>query len=68
MCSTPSTPSVSKANTEVVATPTQADASVTKAGESARKNAGATARQSIKTTPTGLNSLVQTEKKQLLGQ
>lgn len=68
MCSTPSTPSVSQANTEVVATPTQADASVTKAGESARKNAGATAKQSIKTSPTGLNSLVQTEKKQLLGQ
>jgi hypothetical protein len=68
MCSTPSTPSVSQANTEVIATPTQADASVTKAGETARKNAGATARQSIKTTPTGLNSLVQTEKKQLLGQ
>ncbi len=68
MCSTPSTPAVAKQNTEVIATPTQADASVTKAGQSARKNAGATAKQSIKTSPNGLNSVVETEKKQLLGQ
>ena len=67
MCSTPSTPKVENKNTEVIATPTIADAEVTKAGQSARKNAGATARQSIKTTPNGLNSVVQTEKKQLLG-
>lgn len=68
MCSTPSVPSVQKADTEVIATPTQADASVTKAGQSVRKNVGATARQNIKTSPNGLNSTVETEKKQLLGQ
>lgn len=69
MCS----PSIPKTTTNTVkqpeiATPTIADATVTKASEATRKNAKKNANQDIKTTARGLGDEAPTKKKSLLGE
>lgn len=67
MCSTPKMPSV-KNNTPVIATPTLADASVTKASANARNNTSSLAKRTIKTSTRGLLDDATTQKKGLLGE
>ena len=54
MCSTPSAPVYTPAQTEPIATPTYADASVQKAGEITRRQAMANADKNIRTSALGL--------------
>ncbi len=67
MCSTPklSTPST---NVETIATPTQADANVTKAGSTQRAKAAANSGRDIRTSSKGINEEAKTSKKKLLGE
>ncbi len=67
MCSTPSMPSVQKPKQEPIASPTYADAKVTKAGASARDKAKALAGRDIKTSARGLSGESEKEKTKLLG-
>ena len=66
MCSTPSIPSSTK--TETIATPTAADASVTKAGAEKRKQIAQNAGRDIKTSVRGETEKANTQKKKLLGE
>ena len=69
MCSTPKTPKVEETPVETVATPTAADASVTKASAATRNNAAGTAtNRNIKTSARGLLDEPTTKKKGLLGE
>lgn len=69
MCSTPSTPSYTPpAQTETVAAPSYADASVTKSSTATRNKTAALAGRDIKTTARGLGDEATTEKKELLGE
>ncbi len=67
MCSTPKMPAVSS-NTEVVATPTAADASVTKAKTAQRNKTAANAGRDIRTSARGISEEATTKKKKLLGE
>lgn len=69
MCSTPSAPSYTpqSTQTENVAAPTYADASVTKSSTATRNKTAALAGRDIKTTARGLGDEAATEKKELLG-
>lgn len=67
MCSTPSMPAV-KQNTETIATPTMADASVTKSATAQRNKTAANAGRDIRTAARGLSTEAQTAKKKLLGE
>jgi hypothetical protein len=67
MCSTPKMPAVS-GNTEVVATPTAADASVTKAKTAQRNKTAANAGRDIRTSARGISEDATTNKKKLLGE
>ena len=67
MCSTPSMPKVDT-DPKPVATPTIADASVTKAATNIRNKVASLANRNINTTPRGLLEDVPTEKKGLLGE
>lgn len=67
MCSTPKMP-VAETKTETVATPTLADASVSKASTNSRNKAASTANRNIKTSARGLLDDADTQKKGLLGE
>ena len=67
MCSTPKMPAV-PGNTEVVATPTAADASVTKAKTAQRNKTAANAGRDIRTSARGISEDATTNKKKLLGE
>lgn len=67
MCSTPKMPAVS-GNTEVVATPTAADASVTKAKTAQRNKTAANSGRDIRTSARGISEEATTNKKKLLGE
>lgn len=67
MCSTPKTPSLPAEETKTVATPTLADASVTKASTNTRNKTASMASRNIKTTARGLTDDATTQKKGLLG-
>lgn len=71
MCSTPSIPNASNNQSqkqETIATPTYADASVTKAGAKTRQKTVGLAGRDIKTSPRGLGDDAVTTKKDVLGQ
>lgn len=67
MCSTPKMPDVQSV-TEAVATPTLADADVTKAKTAQRNKTAALASRDIKTSARGLSDEASTKKKKLLGE
>lgn len=67
MCSTPS-PKVETIEPKQVATPTLADASVSKASASTRNKTASLAARNIKTSARGLNDDAITQKKGLLGE
>lgn len=67
MCS-PSIPKTTVKKQPEIATPTMADAEVTKASDNVRKNAKKGANQDIKTTARGLGDEAVTKKKSLLGE
>lgn len=67
MCSTPKMPSVAT-TTEAVATPTAADANVTKAKTAQRNKTAANAGRDIRTSARGLTEEATTTKKKLLGE
>ena len=67
MCSTPKMPETSN-NTEVIATPTAADASVTKAKTAQRNKTAANAGRDIRTSARGISEDATTNKKKLLGE
>lgn len=67
MCSIPKIPSVAS-NTEVIATPTAADASVTKAKANQRNKTAANNGRDIKTSSRGVTEEATTNKKKLLGE
>ena len=68
MCTTPSYPEPQSNNQEKVASPTYADAQVSKASANTRNKASALAGRDIKTTQRGLNDEARTNKKSLLGE
>ena len=68
MCSTPKTPKVEDTPVETLATPTAADASVSKASNATRNNAAGSADRNIKTSARGLLDEPTTKKKGLLGE
>lgn len=69
MCSTPKISSASKDTTEqAVATPTLADASVSKASTNTRNKTASLASRNIKTSARGLTDDATTQKKGLLGE
>lgn len=68
MCSTPKMPEVKETETQAVATPTLADASVSKASTNTRNKTASLASRNIKTTARGLTDEVVTQKKGLLGE
>lgn len=67
MCSTPK-PTVDNKPVETIATPTAADASVTKASANTRNKSASLASRNIKTSARGLTDEVTTTKKGLLGE
>lgn len=67
MCSTPKMPAT-PAVTETVATPTAADASVTKAKTAQRNKTAANSGRDIRTTARGVTEEATTKKKKLLGE
>ena len=67
MCSTPKVQSTPAETTQTVATPTLADASVTKASTNTRNKAASFASRNIKTSARGLVDDANTQKKGLLG-
>lgn len=68
MCSSPKIPEVKQEETQPVATPTLADASVSKASTNTRNKTASLASRNIKTTARGLTDEVTTQKKGLLGE
>jgi hypothetical protein len=68
MCSTPKMPAADTSTPEQVATPTMADASVSKASTNTRNKTASTAARNIKTTSRGLLDDATTQKKGLLGE
>lgn len=68
MCSTPKMPAAASASTETIATPTAADASVTKAKTAQRNKTAANSGRDIRTTSRGLSEEATTTKKKLLGE
>nr|DAJ76582.1 MAG TPA: hypothetical protein [Caudoviricetes sp.] len=68
MCSTPSAPKVETTEPKQVATPTLADASVSKASTNTRNKTASLASRNIKTTARGLTDDATTQKKGLLGE
>lgn len=68
MCSTPSMPSVDTKAPETIATPTYADASVTKASAKTKNKAASLANRNIKTSARGLLDDATTQRKGLLGE
>lgn len=68
MCSTPKPPSVSNDAPQQVATPTLADASVSKASTNTRNKTASLASRNIKTSARGLTDEATTAKKGLLGE
>lgn len=68
MCSSPKIPAATETKTETVATPTLADASVSKASTNTRNKAASTAGRNIKTSARGLLEDANTQKKGLLGE
>ena len=67
MCSTPSMPAVQTQKQEEIASPTYADAKVTKASATTRSKIKGLAGRDIKTTARGLKAESETEKTKLLG-
>lgn len=67
MCSTPSMPAVQTPKQEEIASPTYADAKVTKASSIAKEKARMFAGKDIKTSARGLKAESETEKTKLLG-
>ena len=67
MCSTPSMPAVKTQEQPDIASPTYADAAVTKAGAQAKDKVKALAGRDVKTTARGLKSEAEKEKSKLLG-
>ena len=67
MCSTPSIPSVQTPKQEEIASPTYADAKVTKATSAAKNRAKSLAGRDIKTSTRGLTTESEKEKTKLLG-
>lgn len=69
MCSTPKMPSTPvQEKKEEIATPTQADAAVTKAGSKAKDKAKALAGRDVMTAPRGLSGVAAVQNKKLLGE
>lgn len=68
MCSTPKMSKVEDKPAETVATPTAADASVSKASTNTRNKASSLANRNIKTSARGLTDEATTSKKGLLGE
>ena len=68
MCSTPKMPQVQTQEQPEIATPTQADAAVTKASQGAKEKAKALAGRDITTSPRGLSGVAQVQNKKLLGE
>ena len=68
MCSTPKMPAATETKKETIATPTLADASVSKASAKTRNKASSTANRNIKTSARGLLEDANTQKKGLLGE
>lgn len=67
MCSTPKMPSVQTQQQEEIASPTYADADVTKASSKTREKVRALAGRDIKTSARGLTKESDKEKTKLLG-
>lgn len=67
MCSTPKMPNINT-KTETIATPTLADASVSKSSANTRNKASSLANRNIKTSARGLLDDANTQKKGLLGE
>ena len=67
MCSTPKMPAVQTPKQEEIASPTYADAKVTKAGSAAKDKARMLAGRDIKTSTRGLMRDSDKEKTKLLG-
>lgn len=67
MCSTPKMPTAEPVKTETIATPTLADASVTKSSATTKNKAQSLANRNIKTSARGLLDDATTQKKGLLG-
>lgn len=68
MCSTPKTPAVKTQEQPEIATPTQADAAVTKAGAQAKEKTKALAGRDVITSPRGLTGVAAVQNKKLLGE
>lgn len=67
MCSTPKMPEVQTQKQEDIASPTYADAKVTKASTNQKEKARMLAGRDIKTSARGLEKEAETEKTKLLG-
>lgn len=68
MCSTPKAPSANNDAPQQLATPTLADASVSKASSNTRNKTASLANRNIKTSARGLTDEATTTKKGLLGE
>lgn len=68
MCSTPKMPSTNTTPQPEIATPTYADAKVSKASSATRNKTAALAGRDTKTSPRGLDDSATTKKKELLGE
>jgi len=68
MCSTPKMPSTANQVQETIATPTPADASVSKASQKTKNKAASLNQRNIKTSARGLTDEATTNKKGLLGE
>lgn len=68
MCSTPKMPEVKNEPAPTVATPTLADANVSKASTNTRNKTASLANRNIKTSARGLLDEATTQKKGLLGE
>ncbi len=68
MCSTPKMPATNTQPVETIATPTMADANVTKAQKQQRDKVAANSGRDIRTTTRGLTEEATTTKKKLLGE
>ncbi len=67
MCSTPKMPAADTTAEKTIATPTLADASVTKASTNTRNKAASMSGRNITTSARGLQDDATTQKKGLLG-
>lgn len=68
MCTRPKITSVQPAETEVIKTATQADASVQKSNAQAKQGAQGFISENIKTTNNGIDEEITSSKKKLLGE